>query len=302
MDDDLNILVSVVMATYNRSLFIGRGIKSVLDQTHKNFELIIVDDNANKLDERVKTEEIVNSFNDDRIKYIKNEKNLGGAASRNVGIFAAGGQFISFLDDDDMYLPDKLMVQVSGMIENGWDFCCMDGATFDLEENPVSERHQKLRNGMSKDDLIRVNLIYQISGTNSFMFRAPYLKAVGGFDDVPSCHEFFLVQKVLETNARVGYIPEIHIRNYMHPGGQLSTSFKKLAGMTKMLELKKKYFYLLSDDQRNYVLCRYYGVSFFVYYKNRKYGKALLNAMRCFFTSPKQAWIWANEYKHKIIS
>ena len=301
MDDNLNILVSVVMATYNRSKFIGRGIKSVLGQTYKNFELIIVDDNANILDERKKTEEVVMSFNDERINYIKNEKNLGGAATRNVGIYAARGQYISFLDDDDMYLPDKIKVEVSGMIENDWDFCCMDGATFDLEENPVSERHQKLRNGMSKEDLIRVNLIYQISGTNSFMFRASTLKNVGGFDDVPSCHEFFLVQKVLETDAKVGYIPEIQIRNYMHPGGQISTSFKKLAGMTKMLEWKKKYFHLLTKDQKNYVLCRYYGVSFFVYFKNKKYGNALSNAIRCFFTSPRQAWIWANEYKHKII-
>lgn len=301
MEENKDVLVSVVMATYNRSKFIGRGIKSVLDQTYKNLELIIVDDNANILDERRKTEEVVQSFNDERIKYIKNENNLGGAATRNVGIYAARGQYISFLDDDDMYLPDKLKVEVSGMIENGWDFCCMDGATFDLEENPVSERHQKLRNGMSKEDLIRVNLIYQISGTNSFMFRASTLKNVGGFDDVPSCHEFFLVQKVLETDAKVGYIPEIQIRNYMHPGGQISTSFKKLAGMTKMLEWKKKYFHLLTKDQKNYVLCRYYGVSFFVYFKNKKYGNALSNAIRCFFTSPKQAWIWANEYKHKII-
>lgn len=301
MEENKDVLVSVVMATYNRSKFIGRGIKSVLDQTYKNLELIIVDDNANILDERRKTEEVVLSFNDERIKYIKNENNLGGAATRNVGIYAASGQYISFLDDDDMYLPDKLKVEVCGMIENEWDFCCMDGATFDLEENPVSERHQKLRNGMSKEDLIRVNLIYQISGTNSFMFRASTLKNVGGFDDVPSCHEFFLVQKVLESDAKVGYIPEIQIRNYMHPGGQISTSFKKLAGMTKMLEWKKKYFHLLTKDQKNYVLCRYYGVSFFVYFKNKKYGNALSNAIRCFFTSPKQAWIWANEYKHKII-
>lgn len=301
MEENKDVLVSVVMATYNRSKFIGRGIKSVLDQTYKNLELIIVDDNANILDERRKTEEVVQSFNDERIKYIKNEINLGGAATRNVGIYAARGQYISFLDDDDMYLPDKLKVEVCRMIDNNWDFCCMDGATFDLEENPVSERHQKLRNGMSKEDLIRVNLIYQISGTNSFMFRASTLKNVGGFDDVPSCHEFFLVQKVLETDAKVGYIPEIQIRNYMHPGGQISTSFKKLAGMTKMLEWKKKYFHLLTKNQKNYVLCRYYGVSFFVYFKNKKYGNAFSNAIRCFFTSPKQAWIWANEYKHKII-
>jgi glycosyltransferase involved in cell wall biosynthesis len=99
--------VSIVIPTYNRSRLLARAVKSVLNQTYRNFELIIVDDASTD-----NTEEVVNSFNDERIKYIRHEENKGEAAARNTGIKAAGCDYIASQDSDDEWLPEKLAKQM----------------------------------------------------------------------------------------------------------------------------------------------------------------------------------------------
>lgn len=294
-------MITVITPTYKRHQFLGNAIKSVLSQTFEDFEYIIVDDNLPGTEERKLTEDVVREHLDSRIRYIQNNTNLGGAGSRNVGIEKARGEFIAFLDDDDMYLPDRLRVQVEAMISNNWDVCVMDGASFRYDTGkPISERHQHLWEGMSNEDLIRSHLIYHISGTNSFMFRTTFIRKIGGFDNVPSCHEYILMQKALDANPRFGYIPVTLIKNFLHDGEQVSTGSKKLAGQKMLIENKKKYFYLLSSKEKRQVLCRHHGVLFFVYYKMKKYLNALREAVLCFTLSPVSAIQWMKEYKGKI--
>ncbi len=99
--------VSIVIPTYNRRKLIGRSIKSVLDQTYRDFELIIVDDASTD-----NTEEIVSSFNDERIRYVRHEENKGEAAARNTGVKAARGDYIAYQDSDDEWFPEKLARQI----------------------------------------------------------------------------------------------------------------------------------------------------------------------------------------------
>lgn len=294
-------MITVITPTYRRHLYIKNAIDSVLAQTYKEFEMIIVDDNPVDSEERKLTENVIRDITDPRVHYVQNEKNLGGAGSRNVAIDLAKGEYIAFLDDDDMYLPDRLKVQVEAMMANEWDVCVMDGATFKYETGePVSERHQHLWDGMSNDDLIRSHLMYHISGTNSFMFRTDFIRKIGGFDIVPSCQEYILMQKALDAKPKFGYLPITLIKNFQHEGDQLSTGPKKLAGQKMLIENKKKYFHLLTRAERRQVLCRHHGVLFFVYYKMHKYLNALWEAFLCFFTSPSNAIKWVKEYKGKI--
>ncbi len=294
-------MITIVTPTYNRADYLGRAVDSVLNQTYKDWELLVIDDNKPESDARKATAEVMSRYSDPRIHYVQNEKNMGGALARNVGIFKAKGDYIAFLDDDDMYLPDRLEVQWRQMEANGWDVSVMDGATYShVTGEKVAERHQQVRTGMSKEELTRANLLYHISGTNTFMYKAAFLQKIGGFEDAPSCQEYLLMQKTLDNNPLFGYIPEIHIKNFMHPGEQLSTGPKKLKGQQLLFENKKKYFYLLSRSERKQVICRHHGVLFFVYYKMHKYGKALIEAIECFFSSPSNAWNWFKEYRDKI--
>jgi glycosyltransferase involved in cell wall biosynthesis len=102
-----NPTVSIVIPTYNRARSIGHSIKSVLNQTYQDFEVIIVDDGSTD-----NTKEVVGNFNDERVRYIRHEENKGEAAARNTGIKFAGGKYIAFQDSDDEWLPEKLAKQI----------------------------------------------------------------------------------------------------------------------------------------------------------------------------------------------
>ena len=97
-------LLSVVITTYNRAHLLGRAIQSVLNQRFSAFELLIVDDHATD-----NTAQIVAQWDDPRIRYLRLAENRGASAARNCGIRAAKAEFITFLDDDDEFLPDALL-------------------------------------------------------------------------------------------------------------------------------------------------------------------------------------------------
>ena len=114
MDD----LVSIIMPSYNTAKFISETIESVLAQTYSNWELIIVDDCSTDDTDAV----VCPYLADDRIRYIKNEKNSGAAVSRNRALREAKGKWIAFLDSDDLWLPVKLEKQIAFMKENDYHF------------------------------------------------------------------------------------------------------------------------------------------------------------------------------------
>ena len=117
----MNELVSIIMPSYNTAQYIAESIRSVLAQTYANWELIIVDDCSTD-----HTDEIVGSFQDNRIKYLKNKKNSGAAVSRNRALREAKGRWIAFLDSDDLWLPEKLEKQIAFMEKNGYAFSFTD--------------------------------------------------------------------------------------------------------------------------------------------------------------------------------
>lgn len=113
----MNDLVSIVMPSYNTAKYIADSIKSVQDQTYPNWELIIVDDCSTD-----DTDKIVESIQDQRIRYIKNETNSGAAFSRNRALREAKGRWIAFLDSDDLWKTEKLEKQIRFMEENRYAF------------------------------------------------------------------------------------------------------------------------------------------------------------------------------------
>lgn len=114
--------VSVIIPTYNRAKMIGETIQSVLDQKFRDFELIVVDDGSTD-----NTKEVVDSFKDPRINYISRQ-NSGPSAARNTGIQASSGDYIAFLDSDDLWLSDYLELMVRQLdSHNDLGLVCSDG-------------------------------------------------------------------------------------------------------------------------------------------------------------------------------
>jgi glycosyltransferase involved in cell wall biosynthesis len=99
--------VSVIIPTHNRARYLHRAIQSVLDQTFRDLEIIVVDDASSD-----ETPRIVRAFRDERIRYFRHNANQGEAGSRNTGVQNSIGQYVAFLDDDDAWLPQKLAAQV----------------------------------------------------------------------------------------------------------------------------------------------------------------------------------------------
>lgn len=121
-------LVSIIMPSYNTASYIKQTIQSVLDQTYTNWELIIVDDCSTD-----NTNEVVDTIKDCRIHYFKNEKNSGAAISRNKALREAKGQWIAYLDSDDLWMPEKLEKQIKFMEENGYVFSYTNYEEIDVD-------------------------------------------------------------------------------------------------------------------------------------------------------------------------
>lgn len=107
-----NPLVSVIIPTYKRSEKLGRAIKSALNQTYSNIEVLVVSDNEPDDEYSLIAKNVVDSFNDTRVRLVLQEHHKNGAAARNAGIKVSSGELIAFLDDDDFWDKEKLEIQV----------------------------------------------------------------------------------------------------------------------------------------------------------------------------------------------
>ena len=128
-----NGLVSVIMPSWNTGKFIAEAIQSVIDQTYRDWELLIVDDCSTD-----DTERVVDTFSDRRIRYYKNSKNLGAALSRNRALREARGEWIAFLDSDDVWDPEKLERQIHFMKKNYYTFSYHEFEKIDEDSKPLN--------------------------------------------------------------------------------------------------------------------------------------------------------------------
>ncbi len=126
-------LVSIIMPSWNTGRFIAESIQSVLNQTYQNWELIIVDDCSTD-----NTDNVVALFSDQRIRYLHNEVNSGAALTRNRALREAQGEWIAFLDSDDLWKPEKLEKQIAFMVNNHYIFSYHEYVKIDEESKPLN--------------------------------------------------------------------------------------------------------------------------------------------------------------------
>jgi glycosyltransferase involved in cell wall biosynthesis len=172
-------LVSVVLPTYKRAHLLGSAIRSVLDQTYANLELLVVDDNSPD-----DTSQVVASFGDPRIRYVRNESNLKLPRTLNRGFSLSRGDYLTWTSDDNLYRENALGRMVDAMLERQCDFVYADYYLFadlDSDGKPVDVHHDRL------PDIVQLEKGNHIGAC--FLYSRAAYDAVGEYDP-----ELFLVE------------------------------------------------------------------------------------------------------------
>ncbi len=243
--------ISVIVPTYSRSQFLKRAIQSILNQTYKNIEIIVVDDNISNSKERNETEKIMEEYKlETKIRYIKNIENLGGALSRNKGIEVAEGEYIAFLDDDDQYLPDKIEKQYCFYKEK---FSNEEGFIY-CQSKIVDENGKRIPN-IKKYVSGNQEAIFEIlktgfTSTGCIFLPKKLLLEVGKFEKLICGQEWYLMLKILSKGYSCYPMEEELLIYYEHSGERITNSNKKIEGEKFLYEIKKKYIQELSLDKQ----------------------------------------------------
>ncbi|MDR4925434.1 glycosyltransferase family 2 protein [Peribacillus simplex] len=281
--------VSIVVATYRRDSALNKALLSLICQTYKFIEVIVVDDNADDIWNKKVVDNItkVQSQFHQGLIYIQNKKNMGSAETRNIGIKAASGEYITFLDDDDIYLPNKIKNQLEHMLEMDSDYSLTDLDLYNESDRLIEKRNRKYIKKTSKDDLFRYHFMNHMTGTDTIMFKRIYLLSFGGFSPIDVGDEFYLMQKAIEAGGKFSYLPVCDIKAYVHTKTDgLSSGESKINGENALYEYKKKYFSQFSKKDIRNIKMRHYAVLAFAELRRKKAFAFLKNSFCSFITSP----------------
>ena len=221
------------------------AVDSVLKQSYKKIEIIVVDDNSFD-----KTFEEIDNIKDDRIVYIKNDKNKGASFSRNRGFKNANGDLISFLDDDDEWFPKKLEKQIEKFKT------CSDkiGVVYTGYQTIYKGTVKYITTPIYKGDLSTISLLNCPVGSPTPLIKKEVLNQIGLYDDdMPSCQDWDLWLRIAQK-FEFDYVPEI-LANYHIHGMQISTDLtNKINGRKIIL---KKHFDIISKNKN--ILSKHYS-------------------------------------------
>ena len=218
--------VSVCIPTYNRVNYLFESVNSVLNQTYKDFELIICDDGSTD-----ETPTVVSQWDDSRIRYIRHANNIGRSKNMRSGFDVAQGNYFIKFDDDDALTPEFLEKTVAVLeVEPSVDFVCTNHWVIDkngnrdesaTEKNAAKWGKDKLTQGIIPD-LMRQTFQYQSLQVGSTLFRRACLQDVDYMrPEADGCEDFDLLVRLAIAGKQGYFLPE-YLMEYRFHGGQTS--------------------------------------------------------------------------------
>ena len=201
-------LISVLMPAYNAEKYIGEAIKSVLNQTYTDFELLVMNDGSTD-----RTEDIILSFNDNRIRYIKNETNLKLIATLNKGIDLACGKYIARIDADDICLPERFEKQIK-FLENHPDYVLCGSWAYLI--NSKGEKTGRIKY-INNHSLLQISLLFSCPIIHpSVMARTEILKQFQYCHSALHTEDLELWLRIVNAGLQIANIPQFLIKYRWH--------------------------------------------------------------------------------------
>ncbi len=241
--------VSVIIPTYNREKLIERSVRSVLNQTYENLEVIVVDDGSAD-----KTEDVIKSIDDDRVIYYKQE-NGGAGKARNTGVILATGEYIAFQDSDDVFRSKKLEIQMEYIKKNPqysmvYSSFLRHNADGTIRIIPEAFRYP----GPLEGDIFYTLLQKNSVGAPTTLMKKECFEEIGGYDESLRSLEDWEFALRYSEGFYIGYIDEILVDVYEQAG---SVSFNidgyfearcKMIGRYKDVLIKNNMFEKVVGD------------------------------------------------------
>ena len=244
-------LVSVVTATYNRANYLPGTIASVLGQTYPHLEHILVDDGSTD-----NTKKVIAPFLDDsRLKYHV-QSNRGQAVARNVGLANAKGEYLCFLDSDNLWERDKIASQLREFEAHPEaDVVYGDIQSIDEEGNPLDIPNMKRYSGRITEELLRDNFVT----FNTAMIRRRCYEDLGGLDERirrADDYEFFLRYSTL---CRFLYVPKVYVKYRIQRNQISSNKEARFESNRSILEnFMNQHTELVGEEIRKTAWCHFY--------------------------------------------
>lgn len=243
-------LISVVIPTYMRPVqTLKIALNSVITQSYKNIEVIVVDDSPETYEGRDAIENYLLSIKDDRIKLIKHEKNKGANVARNTGIKNSTGEFVAFLDDDDEWMPNKLQKQCEVLNNNpdlGLVYCSTEVIT--MKNGMITKTHisEARHRGDIFGDLCEKNFI---GSTSCAMVRRSVFDEVGLFDvNLESAQDYEMYLRISHQYPIDFADGEPLLRYFKHDQGTISSDKGKAIRSREYIH--KKYADVFNENPK----------------------------------------------------
>ena len=279
-------LVTVIIPTYKRASRLENALRSVARQSYNNLEIIVVNDNIPGSEWDQKTAKVLVALGDPRLRVVHTLGQTGGGAARNFACRQAAGEYLAFLDDDDEYLPDKIESQVAFMTRSDLDMSWQDVSWYNEAGKLIEHRRLNHCKDFSQQGLLRAHLITPIAPTAIYMLKKSLFDMTEGFGEVATGQDWWLMLRCIEAGARMGYMPEVHVHQFLHSGERLSLGKNKVEGEIARHEVVRKYYPNLSKKDIRYIEFRHNAVLAFAMKRSHKPGKAIVYASKAVVSSP----------------